>query len=97
MTSVRFARRAERQILEIDTWWRESRPAAPTLFTIELEAAISLLSATPHAGAPYVAIGGVYRLLLPKTRYWIYYRLVAGDVEVRAVWHAQRGHGPTLR
>jgi plasmid stabilization system protein ParE len=94
---VRFVRRAERQVDVIDEWWREHRPAAPSLFTTELEAAVALLRTTPHAGAPYAAVDGVFRLLLPKSRYWIYYRLVGAELQISAVWHAQRGHGPSLR
>ena len=42
---------ADEQALTIDTWWRENRPAAPSLFADELVAAFGLLAEGPGAGA----------------------------------------------
>jgi plasmid stabilization system protein ParE len=74
--TVRFRGRASAQAKAIDSWWPENRPAAPELFVDELAGAVGLLATAPEAGVPYRPRGaaGVRRLLLPKTRYHIYYR-----------------------
>ncbi len=77
----------------IDAWWIVNRPAAPTLFLDELEAAIRQLEATPHIELP-----AARRLLMPRTRYHVYYAIEDDDsvVRIHAVWHTSRGHGPRL-
>ena len=39
---------------------------------------------------------GVRRLLVGRIRYFIYYRVISGKVEVLAVWHVSRGRQPSL-
>jgi plasmid stabilization system protein ParE len=39
----------------------------------------------------------VRRVLMPRTRYHLYYRqLATREIEVVAVWHTSRGRGPAL-
>lgn len=45
-----FARRARREVLEIDGWWRANRTAAPRIFLTVLDAALRLLATAPFAG-----------------------------------------------
>jgi plasmid stabilization system protein ParE len=95
---VVFQRRATREVEEIDTWWRANRPAAPDLFVLELRATLSIAVAAPTLGAPArdVALRGVRRLLLKRSRYHVYYRVAGQALQVLAVWHAVRGTGPGL-
>ena len=92
---------ADEQALAIDSWWRENRPAAPGLFADELVAALGLLAEAPGAGRRYSAkdIPGLRRLMLPASRYHVYYvhDSEAGIVHVIAIWSAVRGKGPPLR
>jgi plasmid stabilization system protein ParE len=99
MTRVRFVRTAERQALEIDTWWRTNRAAAPNLFTEELLAGIEQLRTIPACGALFAKKPGVRRLLLPRTRHWLFYRFheARAEVLIHAVWHTSRGEDPKLR
>jgi plasmid stabilization system protein ParE len=63
----------------------------------EFERAIRLIETRPEIGVRVKDIAGpsVRRLLLPRTRYYLYYRLAADDLlEVVAIWHASRGSGP---
>lgn len=89
------------QVLVIDSWWRENRLAAPSLFTNELAAALGLLADAPGAGRRYSAreIPGLRRLMLPASRYHVYYvhDSEEGIVYVIAIWSALRGRGPSLR
>ncbi len=87
---------AEAQASAIATWWSEHREEAPGLFTLELSVAGVRLATAPHVGTVWRK--GVRRLLLPRTRYHVYYAVDDGRavVEVRAVWHASRGRGPRL-
>jgi len=47
---LRIGRRAQQQASRMAQWWAEHRPAAPTLFTDELERTFQLLVATPGPG-----------------------------------------------
>jgi len=84
----------------VSAWWREHRPAAPQLFALELADALELLAATPTLGIYYAKRRGraIRRLLLPRSRYHIYftYDETADVIEVCAVWQATRGRGPSL-
>jgi plasmid stabilization system protein ParE len=100
VTDLRIAPLAEGHIRRISAWWREHRPAAPQLFALEVADALELLAATPTLGVFYAQRRGrtTRRLLLPRTRYHIYftYDEAADVLEVRAVWQATRGRGPSL-
>lgn len=92
---------ALQQIEQAAVWWREHRTAAPRLFGNELAATFELLEEQPDAGRPFPR-GRFPRLrvlLMPRTRYHVYYEhdTAAGVVLVRAVWGAVRGRRPPLR
>ena len=76
-----------------------NRNKAPGLFDREVEEAVARLAATPMIGAFYAMSRGreVRRLLLKKTRHFLYYRVEnSGDVEVITIRGAQRRYGPKL-
>jgi plasmid stabilization system protein ParE len=90
--SVREAERCAR-------WWRANRLVAPALFDEELRAALDQIRTAPQLGIAYQAMRGREhrRVLMPRTRYHVYYRVVAPDrVRIVAVWSAVRGRGPRL-
>jgi plasmid stabilization system protein ParE len=97
---IRLVGPARRQADRIDRWWRENRPAARDLFAREMAEARALLVSTPDAGAPFTERQGVVvrRLLLPRTRYHLYYEVnrESEAVMVLAVWGAPRGGAPKL-
>lgn len=98
---VRTTPQAEAQAEVAAAWWRRNRPAAATLFADELSGALDLLADAPDIGRRYrrVGIPGLRRVLLPVTRYHVYYvhEIDAGECVVLAVWSAVRGRGPRLR
>ena len=47
---VGFSRIADAQVETIESWWRENRPAAPEMFSRELDAAVRLLETSPLIG-----------------------------------------------
>ena len=99
MRRVRFTRSARQQVKEAQAWWLENRDKAPTLFVDELEYVLTLIARLPGVGveASDVRLAGVRRVLLPRTRYAVYYRIARrGGVEVLALWQTQRGSGPEL-
>jgi plasmid stabilization system protein ParE len=100
VTRLEVAPQAKTQIETIGAWWRANREAAPELFAHELANALERLTARPRSGVLYTKRRGptIRRLLLPKTHHHVYfsYDEAADLVEVRAVWHAARGSGPTL-
>jgi plasmid stabilization system protein ParE len=95
---VRIAPRALAHARRIDRWWRANRLHAPTLFEDELTAAIDRVEMAAESGRSYSrgSVPGVRRILLPRTRYHLYYRVAEDAVEVLAIWHAERGRGPSL-
>lgn len=101
MSQLEIAPRAEEQIRQIGTWWREHRSTSPSLFANEMASALEALAANPTAGVPYSVRRGVVvrRLLLQRTRYHVYFSYDDDRdlVSVRAVWHGTRGSGPPLR
>jgi len=97
---VRSVPTADERIESADAWWRANRPSAPDLFAQELRAARELLSNSPEVGLRrwHKMIPGLRRLLLPKSRYHVYYAHNARreEVLILAVWSAVRGRGPRL-
>jgi plasmid stabilization system protein ParE len=99
-TVLRVTPETEAQVEQAAAWWRENRPAAPDLFSQELAGAFDLLARAPQVGRRYLrrSIPGLRRLLLPSTRYHVYYVHAAGSdtCVILAVWSAVRGRGPRL-
>jgi plasmid stabilization system protein ParE len=97
---VRFAPEARQQVRTIEKWWLENRPGAPTLFVDELEAAVTRVEELPRAGELYpgAPVANTRRLLMPRTRFHVYYLVdeKLAIVTVYAVWHTARGQGPEL-
>lgn len=91
---VDISPRAQRQINSAAEWWQRNRNKAPQLFVDELEAAFAILRQSPLAGraAKLQKFKSVRRLLLPKTRFFLYYEVRAdGHVRIVSLWHQSRG------
>ena len=97
---VELAPRAHEQARRIDRWWRENRESSPTLFADELSELLERLEQGIAAGVlyPFTAPFEVRRVLLPRSRYHVYFSIEpdAELVKVRAIWHTARGRGPRL-
>lgn len=97
---VTVAPRAVAQVEAIAAWWRANRPTSPDLFLDEFAAALTRLASAPFAGTAYRPglRPNLRRLLLPRTRYHVYYVMAedAHRVSVLAVWHTARGGKPRL-
>jgi len=88
---VRFQARAAGEVAETDAWWRANRDAAD-LFAQELSDMIAILAEAPGVGSPALdsELVPVRRVVFRKTRYHVYFRVVADTLEILAVWHARR-------
>lgn len=95
----RLQREAAADIEHADERWRAGRPAAPELFLDELGSALAQICAMPASGTMYGSDAGelVRRVLCPKTRYHVYYRVDDEGPIVLAVWSTLRGRGPRFR
>lgn len=97
---VSIGDRAEAQARQIDRWWIANRPAARDLFHEEFLACVSLLRSSPDIGQPqrHRKLPGLRRVLLPSTRYHVYYvhNLEQEQVLILAVWSAIRRRKPPL-
>jgi len=97
---LELAARAKREAIRHDGWWRTHREVSPDLFERELFRTLEQIETAPRSGTPYTTAksGREYRrVLMPATRYYIYYRILGPDhVRVDAIWSAVRGKGPAL-
>ena len=91
---------AEQQLRDVDRWWVTNRQAAPDLFLNELDRAIDLLSELPEIGPKFQRTNriGIRRLLLRRSKYWVYYLYDAkrAIVYILAIWSTFRGSDPHL-
>jgi len=94
---VRIKPRAVRQIDEAAAWWSENRPAAPGAIRKDIKAALAALGEQPGIGTRVENPRNqeVRRLYLPRTRYFVYYRVKGQYLEVIAFWHESRESGPS--
>ena len=67
--AINISKRAEREILRIDSWWTDNRPAAPDMFWSELQTAFKQIAGFPSSGSPYPLsrYPTSLRILLPGT------------------------------
>ena len=98
---VRFTPDARIAAREKQAWWEQHREKAPQLFAVELaDLMAKLRSGDDHERQKYAARGGhiIWRILMPRTRNHVYYRLdqAAREVEVLMIWNAVAGAGPEL-
>jgi plasmid stabilization system protein ParE len=89
---------AERQIRAASDWWYENRQSAPQLLRSELQRAFELVVDYPDAAplAKNPELPNVRRVLLQRTRFYLYYQVTSEAVEILALWHASRGGAPQL-
>ncbi|WP_394846637.1 type II toxin-antitoxin system RelE/ParE family toxin [Pendulispora brunnea] len=85
--------RAMRELARREQWWREHRIAAPQLFADEFRAALDRIRSAPERGTVFLAESGrtYHRVLMARTRCYVYYRIIAGDhVLIASLWSAVR-------
>ena len=77
-------------------WWAEHRDKAPGLLTREFERALALIAATPELGqrARTSRFGRLHRMLLPKSKYHVYYRIFESETRVDIVLFRQAQRRP---
>lgn len=89
--------RAQRQIDAAENWWIRNRDKNPDAFEDDLARAAEKLTTNPAMGGPVRARRrGIRRLLLPRTQYYLYYRVEEEIIRVLSLWHASRGSEPRL-
>ena len=98
---VRFTPEARLAIREKRAWWETHREKAPALFVAELAVVVAKLrDGTATERQKYAARGGrvIWRILMPKTRNHVYYRIdeSAREIEVLLVWNAVAAAGPDV-
>ena len=95
---LRVSPRALNQIEEAAQWWAGNRPAAPNAIHHDVAEMLTVLWAQPGIGAPARRSGakGVRRVILPRVRYYIYYRVSETFVDVLAFWHTTWGRQPNV-
>lgn len=82
-----------RQYAVARAWWRTYRQGAPNALRDELRAARELLARHPEAGRiDEDKDGEARRLLLPTTRYVVFYRVdhAAQEVQIVTIRHTSR-------
>jgi plasmid stabilization system protein ParE len=99
MLPIKVTPVAEAHIQNAASWWLANREKAPQAFKEELQRGFALISHQPDAGAraTNVSLKDVRRIYLSRVRYFLYYRVKEGRVEVLALWHSSRLKGPKLK
>ena len=88
---IAFSARAQREIEEAAQWWLEHRDKAPLAFEEDLAKVLDIIDHAPNIGQLVPSrTRFLRRILLPRVRYYLYYRDTAPGVEVLALWHASR-------
>ena len=97
---LRVGKRAQQQAKKIEAWWVEHRPAAPTLFTDELEGTFWHICNVRDAGVrwPTPRRPTLRRILMPRSGNHVYFLTdeATATVHVMAIWGAPRGTTPKL-
>lgn len=98
LLSYVFKARARREIERAAAWWSVNRLAAPGAIRRDLEYALALLVEQPGIGERVETESPmkVRRFLMDTSKYHMYYRVKDQVLEVLAVWHSSREHGPSL-
>lgn len=95
--NIKFTPRASSRIEFVSEWWRTERPDASGLFLDELNAALRQIEFMPNSGQIYPRKSyQVRRVLLPRTRNHLYYRVHVDHVEVLGIWSAVTERSPRL-
>ena len=94
MLEIRPTRGASADIHAL-AWWQRNREKAPRALAEELDRALTLIATSPFVGvrSSSAKSRAVRKLMLPRVRYWLYYRIVDSPqthVELLALWHASR-------
>jgi plasmid stabilization system protein ParE len=92
MLQLRLTDAAWRQYFRASDWWTKHRDKAPDAFRDDVEAGLLLIRREPGVGVPvrYGRHSSVRRLYLDRVRYYVYYRVVDGTIQVLAIRHASR-------
>jgi plasmid stabilization system protein ParE len=96
---VKLLGRAKRELAAARTWWLTYRHGAPNALRDELRVARELLARNPEVGRiDEDEDSKARRLLLPTTRYVLFYRVdhAAQEVRIVAIWHATSREAPEL-
>lgn len=93
---IAFTEEAAEHADAADRWWRQNRPAAPSLFREELLDALRVIEGSPSVGSVFKKQYRRVRLL--KTRNHVYYQVdeQQGVITVVAVWGMPKRRGPKL-
>jgi plasmid stabilization system protein ParE len=91
MRNVVIMARARQQIDRAAAWWDDHRDKAPEAFEEDLSSGIAAIAENASTGS-IVRRGPVTlrRILLPRVRYYLYYRLRNETIEVISIWHSSR-------
>lgn len=90
--------RAADQLRRAAAWWAKNRPAARGAVRKDFGAATQVLCNQPGIGQQVDEAGSpdIRRIHLDRIRYWVYYRVRGGQLQVLSVWHSSRGSGPSV-
>jgi hypothetical protein len=97
---LRVGKRAQKQAERIEAWWVAHRPAAPRLFTDELEETFRDIAGRASAGVgwPTARRPFLRRILMPRTENHVYFQIdeKIQTVHVLSIWGGPRGTTPKL-
>lgn len=95
---IKVSPQALAQIEEAAEWWSRNRPSAVNAIRQDVTQILTILSMQPGVGAParHGRVHGVRRVTLSCVRYYLYYRVAEGVLEVLTFSHTSRGRPPRV-
>lgn len=96
---IRISPQALAQIEEAGDWWAKNRLDAPGAIRQDLAEMLAILVLQPGVGMSTRRgrVKGLRRVTLERVRYYLYYRVADGALEVLAFWHTRRGRLPRIQ
>ena len=87
-----FTPRAFRQLRNAKSWWLDHRDKAPDAFDDDIADQIGRLLSNPYLGSAVrnASRSNTRRVLLPRIRYYLYYRVQDERLLIIALWHSSR-------
>jgi len=95
---VKISARAAGEVRRAAEWWQANRPSAPGAISADFGESVALLAEQPGIGAEYEGsrTPEVRRLYLGRVRYFIYYKVESGSLNILSFWHARRESPPVV-
>ncbi|GAB6040372.1 type II toxin-antitoxin system RelE/ParE family toxin [Endothiovibrio diazotrophicus] len=89
---ITWSENAKDDIRTLSAYIRAHNPSAAAQVVEQIFAVVRNLRALPHLGTAVAGKGHHRRVLIPKTPYFVIYRIVGEEIQIAYVHHTSRAH-----